>query len=156
MNVPTRSISCVTTTTISSYALAKPASNPNPIKRAAGSSAKMGGDNKRSRVALKSRVVSNDKVSAGLVFEEESSTVDTKNTADGMPTQPECTETMGYLEQLYKRLHTTEAAGTQDSGPNARNPKISSSWHRQLVEWMLHVSFVSTGCLYVMSLRFRG
>ena len=155
MNVPA-SISCVTTTTLSSYALAKPAPSPHPIKRAARSSAKMGGDSKRSRVALKRREVSNDKLSAGIVCEEESSTVDTKNTADGMPAQPECTETMEYLEQLCKRLHTTEAAGTQDSGPNARNPKISSSWHRKLVEWMLHVSFVSTGCLYAMSLRFGG
>ena len=138
MNAPISRIR-VKTTTLSSYALAKPASKPHPIKRAACGSAKMGGDNKRCRVALKRPVVSNDKVSAGLVCEEESSTVDTKNSADAMPTQPECTETMEYLEQLCKRLDT---AGTQNSGPNARNPKISSSWHRQLVEWMLHVRFI--------------
>ena len=136
----------VETTTFSSYALAKPAPKPHPIKRAAWSSAKMGGDNKRCRVALKLRVVSNDKVS-GLMCEE-SSTIDTKNTADViMPMLPERTESMEYLEQLCKRLDTMEPAGAQDSGPNARNPKISSSWHRQLVEWMLNVRCVSTDYL---------
>ena len=133
----------VETTTFSSYALAKPAPKPHPIKRAAWSSAKMGGDNKRCRVALKLRVVSNDKVSGGLMCEE-SSIIDTKNTDDLIiPMLPERTESMEYLEQLCKRLDMMEPSGAQDSGPNARNPKISSSWHRQLVEWMLNVRCVS-------------
>jgi len=137
MSKDERSLTRFETTTFSSYALAKPAPKPHPIKRAAWSSAKMGGDNKRCRVALKLRVVSNDKAS-GLMCEE-SSTIDTKNTADViMPMLPERTESMEYLEQLCKRLDTMEPAGAQDSGPNARNPKISSSWHRQLVEWMLN------------------
>ena len=46
---------------------------------------------------------------------------------------------MEYFEQLCTRIDATEPTGTQDSGPNARNPKIPPAWHRQLVEWMLNV-----------------
>lgn len=45
---------------------------------------------------------------------------------------------MEYFEQLCTRIDATEPTGTQDSGPNARNPKIPPAWHRQLVEWMLN------------------
>ena len=69
---------------------------------------------------------------------EESGALDTKSNPNIMTMLPERAESMEYLEQLCKRLDMVEP-GAQDFGPNARNPKISSSWHRQLVEWMLNV-----------------
>lgn len=131
----------VETAIISSCPVANPVPKSHPVKRAAWTSAKMGGDKKRCRVTL--RVVSNDKETEGLMCNE-STRADTKNPTDtecaSAKARPERTysETMEYFEQLCKRLDAMEPTGTQDSGPNARNPKIQPNWHSQLVEWMLN------------------
>lgn len=130
--------------------LAKPMPKSRPVKRPSWTSDKIAGDKKRCRVinngdsnALKSlRVVQNDK-RMGAEMCQERRDADIKHADDKCALAtvwPERTnsETMEYFEQLCKRLDTMEPTGTQDSGPNARNPKIPPTWHRQLVEWLLN------------------
>jgi len=101
----------------------------------------MGGDNKRRRVGLKKslRVVPNDKQTQGRIREESStkSTADAKSSAPAASAQPIYSESMEYFEQLLEQLWTRldRMEPTHNSG---RNPKIPTTWHTQLIQWMLN------------------
>ena len=104
-----------------------------PVKRGACTSPDTGGDSKRSRVALKSLRACKIKVPAAKKYPDKKCSAAT--------VRPEFTysPTMDYFEQLCQRVDLMEPTGTQDSGPNARNPQVPSAWYKQLVEWMLNV-----------------
>lgn len=132
---------CSDTAACSSCLLASPVPKSRPVKRPARTSDDIGGDNKRCRVARKSlRMVSNNKGTGEQICGnvDAKHAVDTKCAVTTVFSERTYTQTMEYFEQLCKRLDTMEPAGTQDSGPNARNPKILPTWHTQLVEWMLN------------------
>lgn len=125
-------------TTISRCPLAKPMPKP-PVKRPSWTSDKIASGKKRCRL----RMLRNDQKMGGNISDESSNASVKHADADRCaPTavRPDRTrsESMEYLEQLCKRLDAVEPTGTQDSGPNARNPQIPSTWHRQLVEWLLN------------------